>query len=343
MDDSSIARQLVDAIIADFPDHAAGTRPVHTVGIGVVGEFIASDVARTYCTAEHFQGQAVPVTVRFSNGSGSPVEHDYWSDVRGMATRFHLTANAPTDLIAMTLREFFVNTVDEFLDFARSARQTPIAAESAWRKILDLIQLKQPMPDPMPGQRESGVGGTLMYANHHRAAELAVFDAGNIGAPASYLQATYNAVHTFITTGPDGHRRYVRFTWQPVAGVKVIDPAKPPADRDTYLHRDLRERLAIWPEQFLLLMTIGEGGDAFADPTIPWVPKRIRVVMGTLTLTAVAADQEKDCEKIAFNPCRLTPGIDLSDDPILAARRDAYEVSRELRGGTPCPFNPQVK
>src|SRR5664279_2512660 len=124
MDDSStdhspLAKQLVDAVISDFPDHKLGTRPVHTIGVGVEGYFTASDVARTYCIAEHFQGQRVPVTVRFSNGSGSPVQHDGWSDVRGMATRFHLQGDAATDLIAMTLGEFFSRTVDDFLAFTK--------------------------------------------------------------------------------------------------------------------------------------------------------------------------------------------------------------------------------
>ena len=58
--------------------------------------------------------------------------------------------------------------------------------------------------------------------------------------------------------------------------------------------------------------------------------------MGTLTLTEVPEDQEAAGERISFNPCRLAPGIEASDDPILQARRCAYEVSREMRGG--CPF-----
>jgi catalase len=64
--------------------------------------------------------------------------------------------------------------------------------------------------------------------------------------------------------------------------------------------------------------------------------------MGTLRLTAVAADQVEAGEKIGFNPCRLVPGIEASDDPILHARRKTYEVSRERRGGTACPFNPEA-
>ena len=310
---------------------------MHTVGIGVVGSFRASDIAPTYCVAEHFQGQAVPVTVRFSNGSGSPVEHDGWSDARGMATRFHLEGDHATDLIAMTLREFFTATVDGFLAFSRSAEQVPVAPEPFWRKIGDLLRLMQPLPDPMPGQTMSSAPGSLAYADRHRASRLAVFDAGMIGAPVSYARATYNAIHTFVVTAPDRTRRYVRFSWQPTAGVALTDPTQPPVDR--FLHAELRARLDQWPAQFLLLMSIGEEGDALDDPTVPWPITRVRVVMGTLTLTAVATDQVATAEKIAFNPCRLIPGIEVSDDPILAARRDAYEVSRELRGGTPCPFH----
>lgn len=337
MDTSPTARQLVDAIIADFPDHAPGTRPVHTIGIAATGHFVSSDVARSYCVAEHFQGQRVPVTVRFSNGSGSPTEHDGWSDVRGMATRFHLRDDAATDLIAMTLGEFFTPTVESFLAFTKESRPVPVAAEGPWQKILDMLRLKPPMPDPMPGETTSGAAGLLGYANRHGFAKLGVFQAGSIGAPVSYARAAYHAVHTFVVVAPDGTRRYVRFTWQPVAGVRTTDPAAPPVDK--YLHQELAERLRQAPAEFTLMMTIGEPGDALFDPTRPWPAKRIRIVMGSLMLEAIAADQAASSERISFNPCRLVPGIETSDDPILKARLEAYEVSRQMRGGTECPFN----
>jgi catalase len=337
MDDSSIAKRLVEAVISDFPDHRKGTRPVHTIGVGVDGYFVASDVARSYCIAEHFQGQRVRALVRFSNGSGSPVQHDGWSDVRGMATRFFLRDEAATDLIAMTLGEFFAPTVDDFLAFTKAAQPTPVQKESAWRKILDMLQLKVPLPDPQPGEKANGGAGMLAYADQHRFAQLAVFQAGLIGAPVSYVRATYHAVHTFVVTAPDGVRRPVRFSWQPVAGVRTTDPKVPPVD--DYLHQELEERLRQWPARFMLMMVIGEAGDAVDDPTMPWPDKRVRVVMGTLTLTNVAKDQAASCEHVGFNPCRLLPGIEASGDPILLARRDAYELSRQMRGGTACPFH----
>ena len=90
MVDASVAKRLVEAIIDNLPEPVPGRRPVHTIGMGVKGEFVASDVARTYCIAEHFNGGPVDVSVRFSNGLGGLEQHDGWSDVRGMAVRFHL-------------------------------------------------------------------------------------------------------------------------------------------------------------------------------------------------------------------------------------------------------------
>jgi len=333
MADSSEARRLVDAIIANLPDPTPGLRPVHTIGVGVDGYFIASDVARTYCIAEHFNGRRIKVSVRFSNGIGSPFQHDGWSDVRGMATRFHLQGGS-TDLIATTLGEFFARNVADFFEFTNTARHEPSRRESPWRKILDMLQLKKPARDPYPGEKTTADAGTLVYANRRRFAQLAVVEAGVIGAPVSYARATYHAIHTFIVEDPDGVHRPVRFSWQPVAGVRNTDPTAPPDDK--YLRQELERRLRLWPARFMLMMTIGEAGDALDDPTKPWPGTRIRVAMGTLTLTEVPEDQEAAGERISFNPCRLAPGIEVSGDPILEARLGAYEVSREMRGG--CPF-----
>jgi catalase len=336
MVDASVAKRLVEAIIANLPAPVPGRRPVHTIGMGVKGEFVASDVARNYCIAEHFNGKPVCASVRFSNGLGGLEQHDGWSDVRGMATRFHLPNGTAHDLIATTLGEFFVRNVDDFFEFAEVAKLAPYPRRSPWQKIWDLLQLKVPARDPYPKETRNVDAGALHYANRHRFAQLGVFEVGPIGAPVSYARASYHAVHTFIVTAPDGVRRPVRFSWQPVAGVRNTDPAAVPQEK--YLHAELEDRLRGWPARFMLMMTIGEAGDALDDPTKPWPGTRMRIVMGTLTLTEVPQGEEQEAlgEHISFNPCRLVPGIDVSADPILEARLGAYEVSREMRGG--CPF-----
>jgi catalase len=143
-------------------------------------------------------------------------------------------------------------------------------------------------------------------------------------------------VHTFWVTAPDGVRRPVRFYWQPVAGVNNTDPKAVPEDK--YLFEELKDRLRRWPARFMLMMTIGEAGDELDDCTKPWPGTRQRIAMGTLTLTEIPEGEEQTAagEHISFNPCRLAPGIEASDDPILQARLDAYEVSRKRRDG--CPF-----
>ena len=336
MDDPSIAEKLVEALAR--PDGCPKKlRPVHAIGIAATGYFVASEVARDYCIAEHFQGQKIDVTVRFSNGSGSATPHDGWSDVRGMATRFHLAKGDATDLIAMTLAEFFAPTPETFLDFALASKPEPYLRESPWRKILDMLRLMPPLRNPYPGETISPDAGAIQFADEKRYAQLAVFDAASIGAPVSYARASYHAVHTFVVKAPDGTRRWVRFTWQPVAGVLSTNPTATPVDK--YLQEELRDRLDKGPARFSLLMSIGETGDDFNDPTRPWPSHRVEISMGTLTLNSVPEDQETYSERPSFNPWLLTNGIAPSDDPVLKVRKEAYEISSKNRHGAPCPFS----
>lgn len=329
-----IAEKLVDALAR--PDGSSALRPVHALGNGASGVFVASPVAHEFCTAAHFRAgyDPVPVTVRFSNGSGNATRRDGWSDVRGMATRFHLADGTATDLVAMTLREFFAPDAESFLAFAIAARPERFPRESPWRKILDYLQLKLPVREAYPGETIRPDEGAIRFADQNRFAQLAVFEAAAIGAPTSYARAAYHAVHTFIVTGHDGTRRWVRFSWQPTVGVLNTDPGATPVD--VYLEQELRERLATQPAEFTLMMVMGELGDDFDDPTRPWPPHRRRILMGTMSLDKTLDDDV--CERLNFNPWLLTKGIEASNDPVLLVRREAYEISGRRRGATPCPF-----
>ena len=331
-----LSRQLVEAVISDFPDHEAGTRPVHTIGIGATGYFVGSDVAPSYSAAEQFRGHRVPVTVRFSNGSGSPVEHDGAHDARGMATKFHLADDRAADLIMMTLPLFFVRTPKEFLRFARAGVPRALPRQPWWRRLLDKVELRSAAPSSDPADPDSGGGaGVLAYADRHRYARPAVLAMGSMVTPTSYARVEYHAVHAFKATNADGVVRYVRFTWEPVAGVRPIKGGAPLAP--DYLHAELAQRLRREPARFVLRMQVGGPGDRIDDPTTPWSNSRPRVVMGELVLTSLADDQLADCERLSFNPSRVVSGLECSDDPVLAARRGAYEWSCQMRGGSGCP------
>lgn len=355
-DDLRLARQILDDLV--HPEGKDDLRRVHALGICATGEFTASDVAADYCVARHFHlyrgaergAQAVqrtPVTVRFSNGSGGAVRHDGWSDVRGMAVRFHLGDAGHTDMVAMTLPEFFTPTPEAFHRFAVAARPAPVPRPSPWRKILDYLRLVPPMRPPYPGEEIRPDEGAMRYADANPHARLAVFQAAAIGAPRSYVRAAYHAVHTFFVTGSDGTRRPVRFSWQPIDGVLTLDPRTPEDAAlmaQDYLDATLRARLAEGPARFSLMMAIGEAGDAFDDPARPWPPHRVRVNMGTLSLTGLldGCGDGEACEVLRFNPWTLTEGIEPSGDPVLRLRRHAYDIGGAhrlaVRGHPSCPL-----
>ena len=343
MADQKLVDDILDALY--FPGTSRARRPVHTVGIGVTGWFEPSPVARNYCEAEHFTSkEPVKVTMRFSNGLGYPETHDGWSDVRGMAVRFHPEHGKATDLISMTLPVFFSPDAETFLAFAKAARPVPCKRESAWQKLKDYLALRLPMPDPHPGQSERPDEPATAFADAHGWAQPAVLDTSQIGAPVSYVRAAYHAVHAFIVHGDDKVERWVRFSWQPVAGVMNTnmlntDPPLAPA-RLEYLQDDMRRRLKDGTERFTLVMAIGEVGDDFDDPTRQWPLHRRRIIMGELTLTSVPEDQQTFGERLSFNPWLLPEkGMRASADKVLAIRRQAYETSSKGRGAIPCPFS----
>lgn len=333
-------------------------RAVHAIGVSARGTFFPSSVAPLYSKAAHFQpkekGGGYPIEVRFSNGSGFKDPHDSRSDVRGMAVRFTLPKQkngakaAYCDLIAMTLPEFFSSNPDEFLAFALAAQPKPYLADKPWRRLVDLLSLKQPMRKPYPGETLSPDRGAIKFADDNDVAKPGVADAAEIGAPVSYLRAAYHAVHTFVVTNADGVQRWVRFSWQPILGVKNIPPLSPydlaPGldNGDEYLARELASTLDNFRgkdhPRFSLMMTIGEAGDEMNNPARAWPPHRTRVMMGTLNIVNKAPGLRDEFEKTSFNPGLLTDGIALSDDPVLKFRVMAYKRASEKRGAEPCPF-----
>src|SRR5262245_31791814 len=110
-----LAQQIFDVMI-QAPGVKAGSRPVHAKGIVCQGTFTPSKEAGGLSKAGHFQGASVPVTVRFSDGSGDPTLPDNSPDngPRGMAIRFHLSGGGITDIVAISHNGFIVANGEEF-------------------------------------------------------------------------------------------------------------------------------------------------------------------------------------------------------------------------------------
>ena len=101
MGDPDIAEKLVEALRR--PDGRADLRPVHAIGIGATGYFEASDVARDYCIAEHFQGDRVPVTCASRTDQAARLYTTAGRTCAEWRRDFTSPDGPATDLIAMTL------------------------------------------------------------------------------------------------------------------------------------------------------------------------------------------------------------------------------------------------
>jgi catalase len=78
---------------------------------------------------------------------------------------------------------------------------------------------------------------------------------------------------------------------------------------------------------FHLKAQLAEPGDQTKDASQPWPDDRKVVDLGVLTLTNVLPDSAAAERKLLFLPTNLTPGIELSDDPLPSVRTAAYGVS----------------
>jgi catalase len=78
---------------------------------------------------------------------------------------------------------------------------------------------------------------------------------------------------------------------------------------------------------------IAEAGDPVDDPTIVWPDERRRVAIGRLEITGLAHDRERDGDVLVLDPDPRHRRIELSDDPILRFRSDAYAESVLRRSG----------
>ena len=117
-----LAQQVVDAL-NDLTGKHAGHRAAHAKGTLMAGTFTPSGAGLT--TAAHMSGDPVPVTVRFSNGSGNPHAADYAQEGRGMAVKFYLPDGSRTDVVMLDQPCFFARTPEDFLEFARARKPDP--------------------------------------------------------------------------------------------------------------------------------------------------------------------------------------------------------------------------
>jgi catalase len=295
-----LTQQIAETML-HAPESKAGFRPVHAKGIVCRGSFTASGDAATISRAAQFRGVTVPVTVRFSDGAPDPAISDSAPEAfpRGMAIRFMLPGGEGTDIVAISHNGFVVGTGEEFLAFLKAQAAT---------------DPYQPHPWPIEA----------FLAGHPRALKFAQ-DPKPL--PTSFATETFFGNNAFRFVNEKGQKQIGRYRIVPVAGPHYLDDAAAKAKSPNFLFEELKTRLAQAPAKFRLLLQLPEPGDPIDDGSIVWPDDRRLVDLGTITITAVVPDSAAAERALAFDPTRLTDGIELSDDPLPALRSRVYALS----------------
>ena len=292
------AGEAVDAANAIF-GRQHGNRALHAKGLLLKGTFTGAAPARGLTSAAHFTGEEVPVTARFSNGSGSPSAPDYLPEVRGLAVKFYLPDGSRTDIVAQTARYFPVATPEEFVALLR-------AASPRWRAPLGLA---------------------AFFATHPRAALRLARNQRLLAPPLTFASVAYYAVHAYRWVNADGGISHVRYAWRPAGPERRISPIRAARGGRDYLHEGMRRQITQAPVRFRLEVQVAGPRDELDDPSADWPAQRRRFHAGTLTLNALEEGRERDGDVLVFDPTRVCEGIELTDDPVLRFRSPAYRES----------------
>jgi catalase len=294
---------LVDAINAIFGVHP-GYRAVHAKGLVCEGAFTASNAAASLSRAPHFTGEPVPMLARFSDNTGIPdiPDTDPNTSPRGFALKFQLPGGAATDIVAHSTNGFPVGTAEEFL------------------QLLQAIAASGPdVPHPSPIEKFLSTRPAAMVFVQPRP------------APKSFATLSFFSVNAVRFINANGVARYGRYQIHPVAGEAHLTDDETAKMPPNFLFDELNRRLARGAIDFKLVVQLAKEGDKTNDASVTWPDDRETIEVGTIRINRVAADSAALQRKLIYDPVRLVDGIELSDDPLPAARSAAYSISYARR------------
>lgn len=246
-------------------------------------------------------------------------------DVRGFAVKFY-TQEGNWDLVGNNMPVFFIQDAMKFPDLVHAVKPEPHhgmpQAASAHDTFWDFVSL---MPESTH---------MLMWLMSDRA------------IPRSYRMMQGFGVHTFRLVNIDGDSVLVKFHWTPKLGVHSLtwDEAVKISGADPDFHRrDLWEAIEAGehPEWELGVQVFTEAqAEAFSFDVLDAtkiVPEELVPVepVGRLVLNRNPDNFFAETEQVAFCTAHVVPGIDFTNDPLLAGRIHSYVDTQISRLGGP--------
>ena len=263
--------------------------------------------------------------VRFSTVAGERGSVDTARDVRGFAVKFY-TDDGNWDLVGNNIPVFFIQDAMKFPDLVHAVKPEPHhgmpQAASAHDTFWDFVSL---MPESTH---------MLMWVMSDR------------GIPRSYRMMQGFGVHTFRLVNAQGASSFVKFHWKPMLGTHslVWDEAVKIAGADADFHRrDLWEAIEAgeYPEWELGLQIFSEEqAEGFSFDVLDatkLIPEELVPVtpVGRMVLDRNPDNFFAETEQVAFCTAHVIPGIDFSNDPLLAGRIHSYVDTQLTRLGGP--------
>ena len=313
--------------ITHFDHERIPERVVHARGSAAHGYFQVYKSMSQFTSADFLQdpSQRTPVFVRFSTVAGERGSADTVRDVRGFSVKFY-TQQGNYDLVGNNMPVFFIQDAIKFPDLVHAVKPEPhhqmTQAASAHDTFWDFVSL---MPESTH---------MLMWVMSDRA------------IPRSYATMQGFGVHTYRLVNAEGDSVFVKFHWTPKAGTHslVWDEAVKISGADPDYHRrDLWERIesGAYPEYELALQVFTEEqAEAFsfdvldATKIVPEELVPLRPV-GRMVLNRNPDNFFAETEQVAFCTAHVVPGIDFSNDPLLAGRIHSYVDTQISRLGGP--------
>ena len=313
--------------ITHFDHERIPERIVHARGSAAHGFFECTRAIPDVTRASLFSdvGRQTPVFVRFSTVLGERGSTDTARDVRGFAVKFY-TDEGNWDLVGNNIPVFFIQDAMKFPDLVHAAKPEPHfampQAGSAHDTFWDFASL---MPE---------ITHMLMWAMSDRA------------IPRSYRTMQGFGVHTYRLVNARGESHFVKFHWSPKAGTHslVWDEAVKISGADSDFHRrDLWEAIeaGAYPEYELgLQIFTEEQAEGFTFDVLDAtkiVPEELVPIMpvGRMVLNRNPDNFFAETEQVAFCVAHVVPGIDFSNDPLLAGRIHSYVDTQISRLGGP--------
>lgn len=313
--------------ITHFDHERIPERIVHARGSAAHGYFESYRDLTSITRAAPFAeaGKRTPVFVRFSTVAGERGSVDTARDARGFAVKFY-TDEGNWDLVGNNIPVFFIQDAMKFPDLVHALKPEPHhgmpQAASAHDTFWDFVSLT-PESTHM-----------LMWVMSGRA------------IPRSYRMMQGFGVHSYRLVNAEGASQFVKFHWTPRLGTHslVWDEAVKLAGADPDFHRrDLWDAIDAgeFPEWELgLQLFTEEDAERFSFDVLDAtkiIPEELVPVtpVGRMVLDRNPDNFFAETEQVAFCTAHVVPGIDFSNDPLLAGRIHSYVDTQLSRLGGP--------